>query len=427
MNPISYEELRDAVAGGAVALRSIIQMQPAGGCGDRVYPPTYSADGGRIKKYAVEGPVRDREGVYARVLLDSVASQANRLECALENAWDAGEMQFPVAFVDFRDYESVRDLDRISVLRAPHRIADALFRDSLLDGTLFRCSGIGQEIIAARPDNATAMFRYAPTCLLFGVWDSTGPKGGLGSKFQRAIVSEIVGHDVQLAVKVRSRIDPAAIERDAAQIYEAADRGEFWTLDPDQAKKDNQGKPKLFEPTGKAEEKEKEKGRPALIVHGNVTPEIDSQTGGVLIERATQTLVLSLAALRKLRFPRDAEGSPLEGERRRDAEVAARTAVAALGVDAAALQVKNDYDLRSRCLLVPQGKPTLEALGRDGSTVGTYSLDASAAGALVAEAAEHAEHAGIGWHRGEIRLEPAPKLVTLIELSRRSTTELGVE
>lgn len=421
MNPITYHELRAAVAGEGVALRSIIEMQPAGGRGDRVYPATYSADGGRTK-YAVESPRGDADHEFARVLLDSVASQANRLEHALENAWDAGELEFPVAFVDFRDYESVRDLDRITVLRAPHRIADALFRDSLLDGTLFRLSNIGRAITDARPDNATSMFHYAPTCLLFGVWDSTGPKGGLGSKFQRAIVSEIVGHDVKLAVKVGSRIDPAAIERDAAEIYEAADPDEVWTLEPDKAKHEK-GKPQLYDRTGSA----REKGRPSQINHGNVTPTIDRQSGGVLIDRATQTLVLSLAALRKLRFTHDAEGSPLDGQRRREAEIAARTAVAALGVAAAALQVGNDYDLRSRCLLLPQGRPVLEMLGRDGSVVGTYSLDGSVVGALVAEAAEQATEVGIGWCQDEIRLEPAPKLVKLIELSRELNVELGSE
>jgi CRISPR-associated protein Csb1 len=418
MNPINYGELRDAVAGGGVALRSVMQMQPAGGPGDRVYPATYSAADSARTKYAVEGP-RDGDGEYARVLLDSVASQANRLECALENAWDARELEFPVPFVDFRDYESVRDLDRITVLGAPHRIADALFRDSLLDDTLFRLSDIGQRITEARPDNATAMFRYAPTCLLFGVWDSTGPKGGLGSKFQRAIVSEIVGHDVKLAVKVGSRIDPAAIERDAAEIYEAEDADEVWTLDPDHAKLEK-GKPKLYDRTGAA----REKGRPSQINHGNVTPTIDRQAGGVLIDHATQTLVLSLAALRKLRFTEDADGSQLDGQRRREVELVARTAVAALGIAAAALQVGNDYDLRSRCLLLPQGEPELEMLGRDGSVMGIYSLDPSAAGGLVAEAAEQAARAGIGWHQDEIRLVPAPKLVTLIDKSREQLAAL---
>src|SRR5206468_1191692 len=40
---------------------------------------------------------------------------------------------------------------------------------------------------------STPMFRLCPTALIFGLWDSTGPKGGLGTKFERAMVSEVVG------------------------------------------------------------------------------------------------------------------------------------------------------------------------------------------------------------------------------------------
>ena len=89
--------------------------------------------------------------------------------------------------MDFRGESDLDDLGRITVLEAPHRLADAIFRDSLLEGTLFRLSEMGRAITDARPGNATEMFRYAPTALLFGQWDSTGPKGGLGSKFQRAL------------------------------------------------------------------------------------------------------------------------------------------------------------------------------------------------------------------------------------------------
>ena len=71
--------------------------------------------------------------------------------------------------------------------------------------------GIGRAVTDARPDHATAMYSYCPTALIFGVWDSTGPKGGLGSKFQRALVSEIVGIGVEAGVKTASRLDPAQI------------------------------------------------------------------------------------------------------------------------------------------------------------------------------------------------------------------------
>ena len=63
--------------------------------------------------------------------------------------------------------------------------------------------------------------------------------------------------------------------------------------------------------------------------------------------------MISLAALRRLRFPRHG----------RDAEIAARTAVAALGVAAIAYQHELDYDLRSRCLLIPEHPPRIELVG----------------------------------------------------------------
>ena len=79
-------------------------------------------------------------------------------------------------------------MGRVTSLTAPHRIADALLRDSLLNGELFRLSDIGKSFADASTKNATALFKVCPTGLVFGLWDSTGPKGGLGAKFQRALV-----------------------------------------------------------------------------------------------------------------------------------------------------------------------------------------------------------------------------------------------
>lgn len=393
MAELSIEALTDAVAGGAVALRSIMRLQPADGPGGKVFPPTYAVTA--ENKYAVEErQVGDR--VVTTVLLDSVASQANRAELALLDGWEEGELRFPVPYVDFTGEPDLDDLGRITVLEAPHRLADAIFRDSLLDGTLFRLSDIGRAITDARPGNATDLFRYAPTALLFGQWDSTGPKGGLGSKFQRAFVSEIIGLDAQIGRKVGSRIDPLQIERDAAVVYEHAVPEQRWTLDPDEAAQEK-GKPKPVRD-----------GRPSEINHGNIAPSIDSQAGGVTISEARQTTVLSLAALRRLRFAGHG----------RDAQSAARTAVAALGVAAIVYGYETDHDLRSRCLLVPEHPPVLEIVGRDGGAPATVSVDHKSAGRLLSEAATQAARAGIGWAEDEIALKPAPKLVELLRRSR---------
>jgi len=409
MTTLTYDLLRNAVAGDSVALRSRLALQPAGGPGDKVMPPTYGVTNDAPNKYATEQRVVDGD-VEDTVLLDSVASQANRMELALLEGWEAGELHFPVAFVDFTTDSDLADLGRLTVLEAPHRIADAIFRDSLLDGTLFRLSDIGLAITNARPNAASSLYRYSPTALLFGMWDSTGPKGGLGSKFQRAIVSEIVGFGAKIGVKVGSRVDPLAIEKDAAVLYEHADINRSWTLDTSEAAVTKNGKPK---PAGKD-------GRPSEVNHGNVTPSIDSRSGGVTITGAVQTCVLSFAALRHLRFPLDSDEQPIPDARRREAEVAARSGIAALGVAALVYQHALDFDLRSRCLLLPESPMSLELLQRDGSAPTVVDVDHDSAIALVSKAAAKAAELGLAWHEDALRLVPAPKLIELLKRSRHS-------
>ena len=75
--PLTISELRKAVASSAAAFRCVTEFQPAGGPGDKIFPPTY--EGGR---YAVEKRMVD-ERLVDCVLLDSVQSQANRMELAL--------------------------------------------------------------------------------------------------------------------------------------------------------------------------------------------------------------------------------------------------------------------------------------------------------------------------------------------------------
>ena len=406
MPDLTFEQLRDATSGGAVALRSVTCLQPAGGPGDKVFPPSYLVQDRARHRYVIEDRQVDGQ-VVSTVLLDSVASQANRAELALLEGWESGDLAFPVPYVDFTGHEDVADIGRLTVLEAPHRLADAIFRDSLLDGTLFRLSEVGRAVTAAGPRNATALFRYCPSALLFGMWDSTGPKGGLGSRFQRAYVSEIVGHDVQIGKKVGSRIDPLQIEKLAEEerAYNHADPDEVWTFDEDEAEKDAEGNPVLASRGSESGTH----GLPSKINHGNVAPTIDTAAGGVSIAGAVQTTVISLAALRRLRFAGFDRAS----------ETAARTAVAALGVAAIVFQHELDYDLRSRCLLIPQHTPRLEMLGRDGSAPVVVDIDRATAASILREASAEASGAGLAWETAEIHLEAAPKLVELIRRSRQ--------
>lgn len=398
---LTLEDLRNAVAGKAAAFRCITDYQPAGGPGDKVFPPTY--EGGR---YATENRVDPQTGeLVPCVLLDSVQSQANRMELALLEAHRGGRARLPLLIVRF-DQEPLLKKFTVTSLEAPHRAADALFRDSLLDGVIFRKSDKGRILDTADIRNATGLFGLCPTSLVFGLWDSTGPRGGLGAKFQRAMVSEIVGYHAEPGVKTSSRIDPAQIMLDAGPLYSRktkTDDAPDWTLDS------KLGGKKL----GKDG-----KGKPSEANHGNVTPGITD--GGFTISKARQTTVLSLAVLRRLRFPLDggAESDP-------EVDLAARTALAALGLAAATL-ARGDGDLRSRCQLFPEQEPAWDLLDRPGEEPTRYALADEQALALLNEAVDAAKAAGLPWE-GEIELRPSDELVELVRLSQEIASADGTE
>lgn len=407
---LTLSMLTDAVAGGAVAIRAITRLSPAGGASDKVFPPTYMKEKQSVTKYALETRRVDGKEVQA-VLLDSVASQANRMEEALLEAFRRGEIAIPVISVDFRDTPDLSDLDEITSLQAPHRVADAILRDSVdNDGTPFRQTAVGKACTDARPNHATAMYKYCPTALLFGVWDSTGPRGGLGTKFQRVLVSEIVGYDVVAGAKTASRIDPLGIERKAGPVFEAKADPNEWTSIESEARLEK-GKPKLFGGKGSGD-----KGTPATINHGNIPPSIDHEAGGVTMSHAVQTVVLSLAGLRRLRFQDRADCTRIPADERDRAEAAARTALAALGLASVVYLRRNGFDLRSRSLLVSSEPITFELLGSDGGEPVRRSIDDPAA--LVREAVDAASQFGLGWETTPVVLRPTPKLANLIARSR---------
>lgn len=428
MTKLTYDIVADALASGAVGFRAVTKLRPLGGPGDKVFPPTFRdsidielKDGKKVRtKYAVEYRRIDGQPCLC-VLLDSVASQANRMEEALQEAWERGELEFPIVRVDFTgethedprlDLSTIGGTGYLTSLQVPHRLADALLRDSLLDGVRFRASTVGRAFTEASPSFATPIYKYSPSALVFGMWDSTGPKGGQGAKFQRALISEIVGVGVEFGRKTSSRIDPAGTERNAGPLYAAVDPDEEWTIDESQARREK-GQPVLFSRRGGDKP-----GRPSNANHGNITPTIESEAGGVTLDYAQQITVLSLPALRRLRFPKDLAGESVAPERRAEVELRARAALAALGLAAVSLQRAQGYDLRSRCVLVPEDRLAFELVERDGTVKGSYGLEPEDAVELVKKSLEAAQPVGMRWSREVIDLKPAPKLVALLRKSR---------
>lgn len=395
---LTLSELNLAIADHA-AFRRIRCLQPVGGAGDKLFPPTYpGAARNDPPRHIFERRRLDGSDVWC-VLIDSVQSQANRLEEALLVAAKKGEIRLPYVTVDFRE-AGLDPVERITSLDAPHRIYDAILRDSLLGDKPFMQSEAGMRLAAANPANATPLLEISPTALLFGAWHSQGEGGGLGAKFPRTVVSEIMGIDTPVdqipnrstgvpeprtaGQRTGSRIDPLGILK-KVEVFKGKSG---WSTNQDEVGSD----PK--------------KARPSEINHGNIAPTV--QPLGVTCARAEHRAVVTLAGLRRLRF-----GSSERNE-------AGRALVAALGLVALLEQDTAGYALRSRCDLVCAGPAALELVRADGSTE-AVDLDRHKALALYNEAYTLAE--SVGFRFESIKLTPQDKLVEIVQSSRKLALE----
>lgn len=384
------EPLAEAVE-TASALRRIRRLQPAGGTGDYIAPPTYPHPE-KGKKWGVHSyEIRRIGGEDVKcVLLDSVQSQAARMEESLVRL-TKGEYRvqasgggggsatvardsvpaIPKVVVDFTDSAGVSDIGEVSSMELPHRIFDAAIRDSMLDGRLFPETEIGAEVSSATPRNASPILKYSATSLVYGAWKSYWG-GTLAAKFQRCITSEIIGVNAQECQSPASKTDMFNISRDVKITMKD---GEM-----------------ILGGGGK---------KPSEHGHGSiVSTEIPRL--GVTVDYAKQTTVITLAGLRRLGFQGADEG-------------AARSALAALAILGAEGEATYT-SLRSRCDLVRDGgQSEWEVVEADGST---RPLEIGAADALrwLDESSKALEPGA--WKSEPTVLRPSDSLVALIQKSR---------
>jgi CRISPR-associated protein Csb1 len=367
------------------AFRRRLRLQPVGGRGDKIFPPTYPGDNGA--HHVFERRRVDGSDVWT-VLLDSVQSSSNRAEEALLAEVRAGQLELPLLSVDFTS-TNVPEIGTITSLDAPHRIFDAILRDSTLGGQPLMHSDLGKRLQLAKMSNAAAILESSPTALLFGAWNSTGEGGGLGAKFPRAFVSEIVGIHVPVDVhdgnvenagrRTGSRIDPLGVLKGVPVFKSPTD----WdTTEINKSYK---------------------KSKPSEINHGNIRPSVSDL--GVTVDYAEHTVVISFAGLRRLFF----------GNAERDA--AARALLASLGLVAHLAQAKHGYALRSRCDLVPEEAVPFELVRYDGSTQ-AIDIDLDAALALYRSAVDEVRALGFAYSGAPVQLTPQAKLVELVAKSR---------
>lgn len=295
VNSSLYEALASAAnTASAITLRA--NLIPANALPDDgkffVLPPTYAEIG------HLASPIRE-DGTHQYILIESTQSWANRLEELLDNPEvGVGGLQVTAAG------------RTLSVNQLPHRIFDALLRDSELAGQPFRATPLGQSLTEARADNATALLENAPGTLLFGAWDSfAGAKMG-AAKWPAALSGQIMGFDALQTQKAGVRIDPMNIAKDAVTGFKSESRAEGWTIDETRAVKDAKGKPVPLE---KASE----------IGHGHILATL--ATKGAWVNRIELRSSLSLTRLRRYHFPVQGHTTPA-------ADAAAQTYLAALAL-----------------------------------------------------------------------------------------------
>ncbi len=446
--PLNLELLRKSVSGSAVAIRCRTILQPAAGPGTKVFPPTHAGGVYATEKRRI--PVCDETGAVVStreadcVLLDSVQSQANRIEDALQQAIDDGRLEMPLIEVDFT--EANKSLpkpisERITSLTVPHRLPDAILRDSeVAKGVRFKDSEHATKWAAATLSNATPIFELCPTALVLGMWGSPEKAGGTGNKFGRALVSEIVGIDALFGVRTGSRIDPLSISSKVQVINEGSGR---WRLAKEKEKgsvnpseighsnippsfsryqKGAEGRNPLAasSPAFRYERKESEDTvsfrLAADFAEGAEARQGEIAAGGATIAHAEHTAVLSFPQLRRLRFPLN---GALDANANRQSEIdnAARTVLAALSLVGLTLSLARGCDLRSRCLLFPEGPLSFELLETPGKPT-PISLDSDGAIAIYKEAVKEAAKLCLPWETKTITLTPSPELIALVKKSQ---------
>jgi len=184
--------LKDDSTVAALVMRQ--WLMPTEGKDAVVFPPTYAKPEG-IDDSEWTGYNIDRLDDGTSVcLMDSVGSQANRMEPIF--------MREPYSKLVPQIYVEVQTSDgkkSVSLLEAGHRAADAIVRFSELSKTLSDAFLAIKNRGDARP-----LAQLAPTSLVFGVWDSRDTQ----VKQPRIVRSVIRAYDVQFLHRSAQYIPP---------------------------------------------------------------------------------------------------------------------------------------------------------------------------------------------------------------------------
>lgn len=329
-----------------------------------IFPPTYANIGYNIDTLA--------DGIKV-VTIDSVGSQANRMEPIFKSIKRNGEETNPLATlvpqieieIPIKPNKKNKGDEPYAVTRSlldlAHRVADA---------TVYSCPTLGPEVRKAFKalniaNDAGPLCRIAPTSLLFGVWDS---RGGTGEKRPRIVRALIRAWDVDVLhagaqfSSIRRTLDEDTLSE--LEKYAKDKRKKLSDVGLDDA-------PAVFR-------RVKGKAANEMPEYRNGSPNPDRRVlGGVLVRGAIERdVTVNLSALRRL------EGAN-ENESR---------AIRRYLVSLALIAATSDFDLylREGCHLRFSGDDKWQAVPRRGDvqpvdlaskeaweTITTYARDAA--------------------------------------------------
>jgi len=194
---------------GARGLSIVRRLQPLGGEGDMVSPPTFAqAEGEEKGPRYVWSQRRLGDRTVDTCLLDSPASQANRIEEALLALVRDESLELPLHRLEVPAIGTLTDLE------LPHRTYDAAVGTAkLADGSDWKASDVAKALRRASRKDATAILEHAPLILVLGGWDShsgTAANAWQG-RHEKAVWSKIIAIDAFRVQRPGGRLDPMGL------------------------------------------------------------------------------------------------------------------------------------------------------------------------------------------------------------------------
>lgn len=190
--------------GGPAALVIREHLMSVEGRDGVVFPATFAAGDGFPGGYNIDGPFNGQPGGENVCLIDSVGSQANRVEPVFAQQRYQGLV--PQVVIEASEEKQVNLLD------AGHRAGDAIARCTRL------ASDINETFKHLLKGNAGPLAKIAPTSLVFGVWDSRDTQ----AKLPRIVGSAIRAFNVRKLTRGAVYIPP--LDYSALDVFSEEDK-----------------------------------------------------------------------------------------------------------------------------------------------------------------------------------------------------------